>query len=322
MVLRRTLGYLLLACVLMAGVSTPLKAVEDSVLFARDGSLLVTAQGKDVHLWDWKKKERVKTLSGSGGPVLALAFSPDGAFLATGSDVVTIWKFPEGTVVRTIKGHTQAITGLAFSPDGRSLASSSYDATVRVWDWNKGRLLRLLKHRFGVLAVAWSPDSLYLATAENPHDADATGCNNAINLWEGSSNNRIWQIPGQRYWVNHIAFAPGGKAIAGAGYESRVFIYDMPKGNTLSRLSCQFEALRAIAFSGDGRLIAMGGDSHKVCLWKRDHEDYRDWTPLWHADVGQVAGSIDFSPDDAIIAVGPGAQLLDAKTGTVLATLK
>jgi WD40 repeat protein len=319
---RKAIILALFALALMMETAAPLKAVEDSVLFARDGKHLVTARGAEVHIWDWRKGEKVKTLQGDKSPILALALSPDGTLLATGSDTISIWRFPEGIRAQNLKGHGREVTGLAFSPDGRSLASSSYDGTVKIWDVKKAQLLRLLKHRYEVLSVRWSPNSRFLATSENPNDASATGCNNAICLWEGSSNVMLWQIPGQRYWVNHIAFSPDGKVIAGAGYESKTFIYDVPKGTIVSRLSCQIDALRAVAFSGDGRLIAMGGDSQTVCLWKRDTEGYDDWTPLWRRDVGQKVGSIDFSPDGTVIAVGPIVQILDAKTGTMISTLK
>ncbi len=66
--------------------------------------------------------------------VTALTFSPDGRWIASGSQdrTVRIWETATGRQQRVLKGHTSPVTALAFSPDGQRLASSSEDGTVRI----------------------------------------------------------------------------------------------------------------------------------------------------------------------------------------------
>lgn len=63
-----------------------------------------------------------------------------------------------------LKGHAGEITSLAFSPDGAWLASASRDKTVRVWDARTGEARRTLEHSVPVNAVAYHRDGQVLAT--------------------------------------------------------------------------------------------------------------------------------------------------------------
>ena len=79
----------------------------------------------------------VLTYSGNptGSEVYALAWSPDGKWLASGGDdkTVHVWNASTGQTLVLFKGHTDVIWSVAWSPDGKELASSSQDGTVRIW---------------------------------------------------------------------------------------------------------------------------------------------------------------------------------------------
>ena len=67
--------------------------------------------------------------------VSAVAFSPDGKTIATGSDDKTIkmWNLHTGEELDTLKGHSGEVYAVAFSPDGKTLLSASADKTIKIW---------------------------------------------------------------------------------------------------------------------------------------------------------------------------------------------
>jgi WD40 repeat protein len=124
------------------------------------------ASSLGVYLYDAETLERVRYIE-TEDPVLSVAFSPDGATLASGwhDNTVQLWQVSDGTLLYTLEGHTAYVSSVAFSPDGATLASGSYDGTVRLWRVYDGTLLRTLEgHTSGVSSVAFSPDGVTLAS--------------------------------------------------------------------------------------------------------------------------------------------------------------
>jgi WD40 repeat protein len=92
--------------------------------------------------------------------------SPDGRWLATGSDDSTIAVTELGSDITTyvFTGHSQGVSGLDFSPDGTLLASSSWDGLIKIWDMRTGQeRFTLFGPGLGFQTVAYSPDGKYVA---------------------------------------------------------------------------------------------------------------------------------------------------------------
>ena len=107
--------------------------------------------------------------TGHTGSVNALALSPDGRFLVSGSEDVTlkIWDTATGNVLRTLSGHEQSVLAAAISPDGRKIASGGADATVRVWNVVTGESTKTVSHSSAVKNVAFSDDGRRLTSLGN-----------------------------------------------------------------------------------------------------------------------------------------------------------
>ncbi len=100
-----------------------------------------------MRLWDVPEGRCLKVLLGHIGGVWAVAWSPDGRTLATGSadQTIRLWDVAEGNCLQVLQGHTSWVRSVSFSPNGLVLASGSQDETVKLWDAKTGKCLKTLR---------------------------------------------------------------------------------------------------------------------------------------------------------------------------------
>lgn len=75
------------------------------------------------------------TLKGHRDGVYAIALSPDGQTIASGSadKTIKLWHLSTGELLGTFTGHTHTVTAVAFTASGEMLVSGSLDKTIKIW---------------------------------------------------------------------------------------------------------------------------------------------------------------------------------------------
>lgn len=125
--------------------------------FTPDGRRVVAAV-EDAAVWDVRSGRRLHTFRGHAAPVRALAVSPDGALMATGSEdrTVRLWNLSTGAEAGVLRGAEDIVEAVAFRADGRYVAAASRDGSTRVWDVATGNTVSELRgHRAPVVGVEW-----------------------------------------------------------------------------------------------------------------------------------------------------------------------
>ena len=104
------------------------------------------------------------------GQVFAVAFSPDGKAVLTGSADKTarLWDAATGQPIGAPLQHQGRVSAVAFSPDGKTILTGSEDKTARLWDAATGQPIGApMQHQGPVRAVAFSPDGKAALTGSN-----------------------------------------------------------------------------------------------------------------------------------------------------------
>ena len=247
-----------------------------SVSFSPDGKYLAsgslkTIKGKyfwnddtycgEIIIWDAMSGGCMLTLKGHSSYLNSVCWSPDGKYLASGSDdnTVKIWDAKSGECIQTLPGHSVSVSSVCWSPDGKYLASGAADRTIKIWDAKSGEcMLTLAGRSYSLWSVCWSPDGKYLASGSS----DET-----VKIWNAKSGQCMLTLEGHSDYVLSVCWSPDGKYLASGSDDKTVKIWDAKSGQCMLTLKGHSDFVFSVCWSPDGKYLASGSRDHTVKIW-------------------------------------------------------
>lgn len=235
--------------------SMPVRAVAA----APGGQYYAAAQGNSLVAWKRPSSSAVKTLTGHGGFVHAVSFSPDGGMIASAGQDKSIrtWSAADGAERLTIKAHDSTIYALAFSPGGQQLCSGSFDKTIKLWNAMNGiEVGRFLGHKEGVFCLSFSADGQHLFSGSS----DLT-----VRRWEVKNGKELSVYEGHGGWVTGLGLRPSGTQLISADYSGTLLTWNIADGRILARRRAR-PVIYGLTVFADGKKLVTANPENTALL--------------------------------------------------------
>lgn len=283
----------------LAGHTRPIS----SVSFSPDGkTLLSSAEHELIKVWNWREGKFLQDIKSEEDifGVQKVTFSPDGKYFLTTSDrtefrlwdsralkLIRKFKTPENYESSggemTIGYDGVPISSVLFSKDGKRILSSHADGTLRIWGINQGKQLKSFKLGEEASFIQVSPDDKTVIAAVGKSDELQ------LKLFDAQNGKVITEFADEETnYLEALSLSPNGKNFATSDISGDVLLWAVNQTKPLREMDIGFSGDDAIAFSPDGKTLAVGGRNQNLFLF-----DVETGKKLWQLIPSYQPGEME-----------------------------
>ena len=244
-----------------------------SVVLCPDNRFIIRAiNGGKITIWSVQER-REESIAFKDN----FAVSPDGRFIASGSDqFLIIWNVQESREECTMIGHKSHISSVAVSPDSRFIVTGSFDKTIKIWNIQERREECTLNgHEDFVVGVAVSPDGRFIISSAQ---------DKSIRIWNFQEQKEECILRVSSYYRSITMSVDGRFIIAGSGENALLFNMLEPKeefalnhGHKISKF----------IISTDSSFLIIKSLSNKVKFFNLQTRQYEKFSIKSHSNLLQ-----------------------------------
>jgi eukaryotic-like serine/threonine-protein kinase len=275
----------------------PVSSCLRALAFSPSGSQLAAAGGFGMFsVWDvdavGRNARLAKTVRWGRGKGRAAVFAQRGDLLVTATEedgTVQFWNPARLSGCQMIPSLPSGMNDVALSPDGWA-SSGHEERQVCLLDPENRRIERTLPVPAGTHGIAFSPDGRTVASASDDQQT---------RLWDVSSGRQFLTL-GHGAAVNAVAFSPTDTIVATAGQDGTVRLWELPSGVLHATCVADTDVSTCLAFSPEGRTLAVAGNGHTVTV------------SLWDPSTGDRLAALT---DPGRLSTGLGSAPMTPPTG-------
>jgi WD40 repeat protein len=198
--------------------------------------------------------------------ITSLAISPNTIRIVGGSyRKILIWSLKSKEIICNLEEsqqHSHWILSVAISPDGNILVSGSADKTIKLWDLNKGNLIRTLPgHSSWVTAVAITADGKNIISGST---------DKSIKIWDLNTGELIETLKDEKKLssVLSLCLTPDQKMIVSGDTNNQITLWDLKTGQLLRSLEGHSDWIQALTVTSDNTTLISGSRDGMQKVWQ------------------------------------------------------
>ncbi|MFX0138976.1 MAG: WD40 repeat domain-containing protein, partial [Candidatus Hodarchaeota archaeon] len=243
-----------------------------SLIISPDGKYFIRGNDDIFKIREFMTGKLVRTLK-IEDHMNKFTISPDEKYIIyTDYHDIKVLEIESEKLIRTFKGHKDSVYSVKVSLDSKYIFSGSEDKTVKVWEFDTGKLIHTLYHDDQIRTMDVHPEGKYIVTGD---------MGRKVYVWEFETGELVHQLEGHGGWLLSVAFSPDGKYFISGSHYQIIEIWEFMTGRLVCTLEMHKDAVNVVIFTPDGKYILSGSDDKTLRIWnfeeilKADEEEKR-----------------------------------------------